>query len=91
MADADRQSELARLKAENERLLGKPTRGVSLKVSEKGAVSVYGPGRFPVTLYKEQRTKLLDMADEIHRLLKEIEARLIAKGEEHRLDSRPRV
>ena len=39
--------------------------GIRMKVSEKGAVSVYGMGRFPVTLYKEQRLKLLDMADDI--------------------------
>ena len=37
----------------------------SIKVSEKGAVSVYGLGRFPVTLYKEQWEKLLSMAGEI--------------------------
>ena len=55
MADEDLQSELARLKAENERLKGERGRGVSLKVSEKGGVSVYGLGRFPVTLYKEDR------------------------------------
>jgi hypothetical protein len=36
-----------------------------MKVSEKGAVSVYGMGRFPVTLYKEQWLKLLNMSDEI--------------------------
>jgi len=61
----DLQAELERLRAENESLKksgrGKPT----LKVSEKGALSVYGMGRFPVTLYKEQWLKLLGMADEI--------------------------
>jgi hypothetical protein len=36
-----------------------------MKVSEKGALSVYGMGRFPVTLYKEQWLRLLDMADDI--------------------------
>lgn len=65
MADDDVQTELARLKAENERLKRTAGRGISLKVSEKGGVSVYGMGRFPVTLYKEQWLKLLDMADEI--------------------------
>ena len=66
MADeTDAGEELARLRAENERLKRTQSRGVSLKVSEKGGLSVYGLGRFPVTLYKEQWTKLLDMSDEI--------------------------
>ncbi len=59
------QAELERLRAENE-ALKKPTRGqLSMKVSEKGALSVYGLGRFPVTLYREQWEKLLGMADDI--------------------------
>ena len=51
MADGDLRAELERLKAENETLKRRATKGVTLKVSEKGAVSVYGLGRFPVTLY----------------------------------------
>jgi len=82
MSDEDLKAELERLKAENERLKtqnrGRP---VSLKVSEKGGVSVYGLGRFPVTLYKEQWAKLLAMADEIRAFIKENEARLKAKPE----------
>jgi hypothetical protein len=50
--DDDVRAELERLKAENERLKGQQARGVTLKVSEKGGVSVYGMGRFPITLYK---------------------------------------
>ena len=67
MADDDVQSELERLRAENAALKASSTRrgGVSFKVSEKGGVSVYGLGRFPVTLYKEQWLKLLEMSDEI--------------------------
>ena len=59
--------ELERLKAENEALKKKAgaPRATGLKVSEKGGVSVYGLGRFPVTLYKEQWEKLLTMSDEI--------------------------
>ena len=72
---------LARLRAENERLTRERTRGVSLKVSEKGGVSVYGLGRFPVTLYKEQWTRLLDVADDIRAFIKENEGKLKAKGE----------
>ncbi|HWE52936.1 MAG TPA: hypothetical protein VG273_24305 [Bryobacteraceae bacterium] len=66
MADEDIQKELERLRAENEALKQTKRGGpVSMKVSEKGAVSVYGLGRFPVTLYQEQWTKLLAMASEI--------------------------
>jgi hypothetical protein len=82
MSDDEKlKEELERLRAENERLkkAQKSTRGVSLKVSEKGGVSVYGLGRFPVTLYKEQWTKLLDMADDIRAFIKENEAQLKAK------------
>ena len=81
MADEDLQSELARLKAENERLKGERGRGVNLKVSEKGGVSVYGLGHFPVTLYKEQWTTLLDMAQEIRTFIKANEGRLKSKGD----------
>ena len=64
---ADIMAELTRLKAENESLrTAKASSGtLSLKVSEKGAVSVYGMGRFPVTLYREQWEKLLAQAPKI--------------------------
>jgi hypothetical protein len=81
MADDDLKAELERLKAENERLKSQRGRGASLKVSEKGGVSVYGLGRFPVTLYKEQWAKLLGMADEIRDFIKQHEAELKAKAE----------
>ena len=81
MADDEMKAELERLRAENERLKTRQTRGVSLKVSEKGGVSVYGLGRFPVTLYKEQWTRLLDMAADIRAFIVENEAKLKAKGD----------
>ncbi len=81
MTEEDLKTELERLKAENERLKDARGRSSGLKVSEKGGVSVYGLGRFPVTLYKEQWTKLLDMADEIRAFIKENEGRLKAKGD----------
>jgi hypothetical protein len=81
MADEDLRAELERLKAENERLKNQRSSRVSLKVSEKGGVSVYGLGRFPVTLYKEQWTKLLAMADEIKAFIAEHDAELKAKPE----------
>jgi len=80
MSDQDDvQAELERLKAENERLKGAQSRGMSMKVSEKGALSVYGLGRFPVTLYKEQWTKLLAMADDIKAFLRDNDAKLKTK------------
>ena len=54
MSDEDLKAELERLKAENEALKKRRSNSVLMKVSEKGAVSVYGLGRFPVTLYQEQ-------------------------------------
>lgn len=81
MTDDDMKAELERLRAENEALKNQRARGGSLKVSEKGGVSVYGLGRFPVTLYKEQWAKLLGMADEIRAFIKEHEAELKSKAE----------
>jgi hypothetical protein len=65
MADEDLKAELERLRKENAALKKGASSNVRMKVSEKGALSVYGMGRFPVTLYKEQWLKLLDMADDI--------------------------
>jgi hypothetical protein len=61
----DIQAELERLRAENEALKKAGRTKLGMKVSEKGALSVYGMGRFPVTLYKEQWLRLLGMADDI--------------------------
>ncbi|MBY0278486.1 hypothetical protein K2Z84_24410 [Candidatus Binatia bacterium] len=79
MSDDEMQQELERLRAENARLKKTASKGVSLKISEKGGVSVYGLGRFPVTLYKEQWTKLLDMADDIRAFIRDNESSLKAK------------
>ena len=79
MAEDDEKTELERLRAENAALKSRAARPVSLKVSEKGGVSVYGLGRFPVTLYKEQWTKLLDLADEIRSFIRENESKLKVK------------
>ena len=81
MSDEDLKAELEQLKAENARLKSQSGRSVSLKVSEKGGVSVYGLGRFPVTLYKEQWTRLLSMAEEIRAFIKEHDADLKTKPE----------
>ena len=79
MSERDLQAELERLKSENERLKAQQASRVSLKVSQKGGVSLYGLGRFPVTLYKEQWAKLLDMADEIRVFIREHDTELKAK------------
>ncbi len=76
------QTELERLRAENEALKGRSAKGMTLKVSEKGGVSVYGLGRFPVTLYKEQWQKLLEMADDIRAFITEHETELKTKEKE---------
>jgi hypothetical protein len=71
MAEEDLKLELERLRAENE-ALKRPSRGqISVRVSEKGGVSVYGLGRFPVTLYKEQWEKLLAATEQIKVFIQE--------------------
>ena len=75
-------AELERLRAENEQLKNKGVRGLSLKVSEKGGLSLYGMGRFPVTLYYEQWVRLLDSADGLRAFLEENKHRLKLKTKE---------
>jgi hypothetical protein len=80
LSDEDMKAELERLRAENEALKQGPKRGsLSLKISEKGGLSVYGLGRFPVTLYKEQWLKLLGISDEIKAYIEENNQKLKAK------------
>lgn len=79
MSDEQLKAEIERLRKENDALKATSARGLSLKVSEKGALSVYGLGRFPVTLYKEQWTKLLGMTDEIRAFMHANDAALKAK------------
>jgi hypothetical protein len=77
--ETDLQAELNRLRSENEALKATSKKGLSLKVSEKGGLSVYGLGRFPVTLYKEQWKKLLDMSDQIRAFMDANDAQLKTK------------
>jgi len=79
MSDEEMKTELERLRSENAALKKGASAGVRLKVSEKGALSVYGMGRFPVTLYKEQWLKLLDMSDDIRAFIVANEPQLKAK------------
>lgn len=80
MSEEDLKSELDRLRAENEALKRTSSKGLSLRVSQKGALSVYGLGRFPVTLYKEQWMRLLEGADDIRNFIKANEPQLKTKG-----------
>ncbi|OFZ12116.1 MAG: hypothetical protein A2Z20_07260 [Bdellovibrionales bacterium RBG_16_40_8] len=77
----DMKNELERLRAENEALKSKKQdRGqLSMRVSEKGAVSIYGMGRFPVTLYKEQWLKLLSITGEIKKFIEDNDSKLKTK------------
>jgi hypothetical protein len=79
MSDEELKTELERLRKENAALKRGASSGIRLKVSEKGAVSVYGMGRFPVTLYKEQWLKLLDVSNDIRAFIVANEAKLKAK------------
>ena len=79
MSEEELKAELERLRNENASLKKGAATGIRMKVSEKGAVSIYGMGRFPVTLYKEQWLKLLDLAPEIRSFIAENEVRLKTK------------
>jgi len=79
MSDEELKAELERLRKENEALKRGAPSGIRMKVSEKGAVSIYGMGRFPVTLYKEQWLKLLDMSADIRAFIAANESQLKTK------------
>lgn len=81
MAKETPEQELARLRAENEALKREQDDNIRLKVSEKGALSIYGMGRFPVTLYKEQWLKILDMDQTIRDFIRVNNKNLKAKGD----------
>ena len=85
MSDEELKAELERLRRENAALKRGASSGIRIKVSEKGAVSVYGMGRFPVTLYKEQWLKLLDMAAEIRAFIAANESQLKARNKRRSL------
>jgi len=82
MSEENMQEEIERLKEENAKLKAKKTRSteITFKVSQKGAVSVYGMGRFPVTLYKEQWLRLLERTEDIREFIKENDADLKTKN-----------
>lgn len=73
------QAELERLRAENEALRKRPQASTALKVSEKGAVSLYGIRRFPVTFYADEWQRILGMGDEIRAFIEKNRAALKPK------------
>jgi hypothetical protein len=79
VSDEDLKAELERLRSENAALKKGAASGARIKVSDKGAVSVYGMGRFPVTLYKEQWLMPLNMSDEIRTFIADNEGKLKKK------------
>ena len=81
MSDEELKAELERLRNENAALKKGASTSIRMKVSEKGAVSIYGMGRFPVTLYKEQWLKLLDISDDIRAFIATNETHLKTKGD----------
>ena len=78
-SDQDLKAELERLRSENAALKKGAVTGITMKVSEKGALSVYGMGRFPVTLYKEQWLKLMDMSDQVREFIAANDGKLKTK------------
>ena len=80
MSDEEFKAELERLRNENAALKKGAATGITMKVSEKGGLSVYGMGRFPITLYKEQWLKLMDMSDAIRSFIEANDAELKSKG-----------
>ena len=80
MSDEEMKAELERLRNENASLKKGAATGITMKVSEKGGLSVYGMGRFPITLYKEQWLKLLDMSDTIRSFIAANDTTLKTKG-----------
>ena len=79
MPNEDLKAELEQLRKENAALRKEFVSGIRLKVSAKGAVSVYGVRRFPVTLFKEQWLRLLDRSSDIRAFIAANKAQLKAK------------
>ncbi len=77
--DNDLQSEVERLRAENEALKAKTARELRLKVSEKGGVSLYGIRRFPVTFYADEWEQVLGMGEKVRAFIRENEGSLKRK------------
>jgi hypothetical protein len=81
MAEPTKEELIARI-AQLESQVGRRRGTLEFRVGEKGGVSVYGLGRFPVTLYYEQWIRLLDAAENLRTFLEENKSRLKLKAKE---------
>jgi hypothetical protein len=79
MAEPTKEELLARIAELEKKAEGRKRGVLEFRVGEKGGVSVYGLGRFPVTLYYEQWTRLLDSSKDLREFLEENKARLKLK------------
>jgi hypothetical protein len=82
MSEPSKEELLARIAELEKQATSKKTGRLEFKVSEKGGVSVYGLGRFPVTLYYEQWQRLLGIADDLRAFLEENKSKLKLKSSE---------
>ena len=79
MSEPTKEDLLARIAELEKKAEGRKKGVLEFRVGEKGGVSVYGLGRFPVTLYYEQWVRLLDMAADLRAFLEENKHRLKLK------------
>lgn len=82
MAEQSADELKARIAELEQKLAGRRSKSLEFRVSEKGGVSVYGLGRFPVTLYYEQWMRLLGVVDELRAFIEENKSRLKTKDAE---------
>jgi hypothetical protein len=81
MTEPTKEELLARIAELEKKTEGRKKGALEFRVGEKGGVSVYGLGRFPVTLYYEQWTRLLDASNDLREFLEENKSRLKLKGQ----------
>ena len=81
MAEPTKEELMAKIAELEKQVGGKKSGKLEFKVSEKGGVSVYGLGRFPVTLYYEQWIRLLDAGEKLREFLEENKSKLKLKGQ----------
>ncbi len=81
MSEPTKEELMARIAELEKKAEGRKKGALEFRVGEKGGVSVYGLGRFPVTLYYEQWVRLLDMAKDLREFLEENKSRLKLKDQ----------